>query len=47
MKRIKKNGVHTPCRGGSQILVLRLPYFLHVPTQNSKHLDKSANSCNP
>jgi len=29
-------GVHTPRRVGSQILVLRLPQFLHAPTQNSK-----------
>ena len=40
-------GVHTPRRVGSQILVLRLPQFLHAPTQNSKDLEKSTNSCDP
>ena len=39
--------VYTPCRVDSQILVLRLPQYLHVPTQNSKDLQKSTNSCNP
>ena len=27
--------------------VLQLPQFLHAPTQNSKHLEKSASSCDP
>jgi len=40
-------GVHTARRVVSQILVLRLPQFLHAPTQNSKHLEKSTNSCFP
>jgi len=39
--------VYTPRRAGSQILALRLPYFLHAPTQKSKDLEKSANSFNP
>ena len=34
-------------RVGSEILVLRLPQFLHAPTQNSKDLEKSTNSCDP
>jgi len=32
---------------GSQILVLRLPQFLHAPTQNSEDLEKSTSSCDP
>jgi len=40
-------GVQTPCRVSSQILVLRLPQLLHGPTQNSKDLEKSTNSCDP
>jgi len=40
-------GVYTPHWIGSQILVLRLPQFLHPPTQNSKDLEKSTSSCNP
>jgi len=28
-------------------LVLRLPEFLHAPTQNSKDLEKSTSSCDP
>ena len=40
-------GVYTPCRVDSQILVLRLPQFLHAPTQNSKDLEKSTSSCDP
>ena len=39
--------VYTPRRVGSQILVLRLPQFLHASTQNSKDLEKSTSSCNP
>ena len=39
--------VHTIHRIGSQILVLRLPQFLHAPTQNSKDLEKSTNGCDP
>jgi len=39
-------GVYTP-RRFSQILVLRLPQFLHAPPQNSKDLEKSTSSCNP
>jgi len=34
-------GVYTPHQVGSQILVQRLPQFLHVPTQNSEDLQKS------
>jgi len=34
-------------RVGSQILALWLPHFLHAPTQNSKDLEKSTNSCDP
>jgi len=40
-------GVYTPCWGGSRILVLRFPHSLHEPTQNSKDLEKSINSCVP
>ena len=40
-------GVHTSRRVGSQILVLRLPQFLHAPTQNFKYLEKSTSSCDP
>ena len=40
-------GVYTPRRVGSQILVLRLPQFLHAPTQNSKDVEKSTSSCDP
>ena len=40
-------GVYTPRRVGSQMLVLRLPQFLHAPTQNSKDLEKSTSSCYP
>ena len=36
--------VLTPCWVGSQILVLRLPQFLHAPTQNSKDLEKRTDS---
>jgi len=36
--------VHTPRRVGSQILVLRLPQFIHAPTLNSTDLEKS---CDP
>ena len=39
--------VYTPHRVGSQILVLRLPHFLHAPTQNSNDLEKWTNSCDP
>ena len=39
--------VYTPRRVGYQILVLRLPHFLHAPTQNSKDLEKSTKSCDP
>jgi len=41
--------VYAPRLVGSQILVLRLPHFLHAPTQNSKDLEKSTrpDSCNP
>ena len=35
-------GVHTPRRVGSQILVLRLPQFLHALTQNSKDLENQS-----
>jgi len=38
---------NTPRQVGSQILVPRLPQFLHAPTQNSKDLEKSTSSCNP
>jgi len=38
-------GVHTPRQVGSQFLVLRLPQFLHAPTQNSKDLEKSTGIC--
>ena len=31
----------------SQILVVRLPQFLHASTQNSKDLEKSTSSCDP
>jgi len=37
--------VCTPRWVGSQILVLQLPRFLHVPTHNSKDLEKSTSSC--
>jgi len=40
-------GVYTPLRVDSKILVLRLPHFLHAPTQNSQDLEKSTNSCDP
>ena len=40
-------GVFTPCQVGLQILVLRFPHFLHVPTQNSKDLGKSTHSSIP
>jgi len=40
-------GVYTPRQVGSQILVLRLPQFLHAPTQNSKDLEKNTSSCDP
>ena len=40
-------GVYTPRRVGSQILVLWLPQFLHVPTPNPKDLEKSTSSCDP
>jgi len=38
-------GVYIPHRIGSQILVLCFPHFVHAPTQNSKDLQKSTNSC--
>jgi len=42
-KKVSRIGLHlpevyTPRRVGSQILVLRLPQFLHAPTQNSRDL---------
>ena len=40
-------GVYNPCRVGSQILVLQLPWFLRGQTQNSKDLEKSTSSCGP
>jgi len=40
-------GVYTPRRVGSQISVLRLPHFLHAPTQISKDLEKITDSCDP
>jgi len=40
-------GVYTPRRVGSQILLLQFPHFLLVPTQNSKDMEKSTNSCDP
>ena len=40
-------GVYTPRRVGSQILVLRLPQFMHALTQNFKDLKKSTSSCDP
>jgi len=39
--------VYTPRRVSPQILVLRFPHFLLAPTQNSKDLEKSTNSCGP
>jgi len=39
--------LYTPRRVGSQILVLRLLHFLSPPTQNSKDLENSTNSCHP
>jgi len=45
--RLHLPGVLTPRRVGPQISVLRLPQFLHAPTQNSKDLEKSTNSCDP
>jgi len=30
-----------------EILVVRFLHFLHAPTQNSKDLEKSTNSCDP
>jgi len=39
-------GVYALRRVGLQILVLRLPQFLHAPTQHSKVLEKSTNSFN-
>jgi len=40
-------GVYTLRRVGFQILVVRLPQFLHAPTQNSKDLERSTSSCDP
>jgi len=40
-------GVYTPHQVGIQILVPRLPQFLHAPTQNFKDLEKSTSSCDP
>ena len=40
-------GVYTQCQVGSQILILRFSSLLHAPTQNSKDLEKSTNSCDP
>ena len=33
--------------GLDSIIPERLPHFLHAPTQNSKDLEKSTNSCDP
>jgi len=38
-------GVYCPCRVRSQILVLGFPHFTHAPTQISKDLEKSTESC--
>jgi len=37
-------GINSPRRVSFQILVLRFPYFFHVPTQNPQDLEKSTNN---
>jgi len=36
---LKPTTVHTPRQVGSQILVLRLPHFLHAPTRVSSDIN--------